>query len=168
MRRARNETPGAIVNERLVFFSHRRAPIRIGERGASVAWQWRRQAGGCRCMGGGKEPVRERVSRAGGSGDRAAVACGAGAESTTAGGSGACGTSGCCCGAGARADDGCSEDQTAAGAWRQESGRRYRHRVVQDLTAQVQPAGAPGAAGRQHHATGWPGPARQGRRHRPR
>ena len=47
-RRARNETPGAIVNERLVFFSHRRAPIRIGERGAGVAWQRRRQAGGCR------------------------------------------------------------------------------------------------------------------------
>jgi len=47
-RRARNETPGAIVNERLVFFSHRRAPICIGERGAGVAWQRRRQAGGCR------------------------------------------------------------------------------------------------------------------------
>ena len=47
-RRSRNETPGAIVHERLIFFSHRRTPIRIGERGARVAWQRRSQTGG-RC-----------------------------------------------------------------------------------------------------------------------
>jgi hypothetical protein len=35
-RRSRNETPGAIVDERLVLFNHRRAPILIGERGARV------------------------------------------------------------------------------------------------------------------------------------
>jgi len=39
-----------------------------------------------RCMGGGSEPVRERVSRARGSGAWGAAACGEGAE----------GTFGCC------------------------------------------------------------------------
>ena len=47
-RRSRDETPGAIVHERVVFFSHGHTPIRIGERGARVAWQWRSQAGGRR------------------------------------------------------------------------------------------------------------------------
>ena len=44
-RRSRNKTPGAIVHKRLVFFGHRRTPIGIGERGTSVAWQRRSQAG---------------------------------------------------------------------------------------------------------------------------
>jgi hypothetical protein len=35
-RRSRNNTPGAIVDKRLVLISHRSIPIRIGERGASV------------------------------------------------------------------------------------------------------------------------------------
>ena len=48
MRRSKDKTPGAIVHKRLVFFSHGRAPIHIGERGARVAWQRRRQAGGRR------------------------------------------------------------------------------------------------------------------------
>jgi len=47
-RRSRNKTPGAIVHERLVFFGHGRAPIRIGERGARVARQRRSQTGGRR------------------------------------------------------------------------------------------------------------------------
>ena len=47
-RRSRNETPGAIVHEHLVFFSHGRAPICIGECGTCVAWQRRSQAGGRR------------------------------------------------------------------------------------------------------------------------
>jgi hypothetical protein len=42
-RRARNETPGAIVDECLVLISHRGTPIRIRERGASVGRQWRRR-----------------------------------------------------------------------------------------------------------------------------
>ena len=45
-RRSRDETPGTIVYERLVFFSHSHVPIHIGERGVTVAWQWRSQAGG--------------------------------------------------------------------------------------------------------------------------
>ena len=39
------KTPRAIVHESLVFFSHSRAPIGIGERGMGVAWQHRSQAG---------------------------------------------------------------------------------------------------------------------------
>jgi hypothetical protein len=54
--------PGAIVDERLVLFSHRRAPIRIGERGASVGRQRRRRAGRGEAVPLHREPVWERVA----------------------------------------------------------------------------------------------------------
>jgi len=44
MRWSRYETPGAIVHEHLVFFSHSCVPIWMSERGAGVAWQRRSRA----------------------------------------------------------------------------------------------------------------------------
>jgi hypothetical protein len=59
----------------------------------------------------------------------------------------------------------CSEGRTTETSF---PGRRHWYQLVQELKVRVQPVEAPRAAGRQHHAIRWSGPARQGFRHRPR